>query len=164
MLAGTRVTIVNSYIHKSLNKPNNRLAIYEEHVDHLGVVHCHRYYCPADHNTAQALADWAAGFDVRIAESEGLRLVEFIQEGGDPVEATSDYLTAQQRAKAIVRGMMRAENPETVLPTVEYINTSITDTQLTNFFSAAKATRIRARVDNILANKLFLESDVSEEL
>lgn len=156
--------IVNSYIHKTFTKPNDRQAVYEEHVDHLGVVHCHRYYCPADHNTAQALIDWAAGFDARMAIEEGERIFEFIREGGDPADISVDYLTNLQLATAVVKGAMASDSPKTILPTVQYIDANITNTQLSNWFGSVIATKIRARIDAIMANELFLASDSSAEL
>ena len=96
---------------KRFTKPNG-FAVYEFHTDHLGIVHDHRWYHDGSADEAVELAANALKVDAGLVPNESLRVSKFIEEGGDPAEITVVYLTNQQRATAIVRGMMMAENPD----------------------------------------------------
>jgi hypothetical protein len=156
--------IVSSYNNKVLNKPNNRFAVYDEHVDHLGNIHEHRWYCNNTVDQAARRAEWAANFDAHISLSESHRIQELAFSGEDVSIITSDYLTAGEQAKAIIKGFMRSKDPKAMSDTATWIDTNVTNTQLNNMFTLQQATRIRNRVDNIVMNKVFLDGDTSEEI
>ena len=154
--------IAFSQIIRTFNKSGGHRAIYEQHTDHLGKIHDHRYQCDLDYNIEQALIDWASGMDARLIEQEKQQVREFISNGGDPSDLSVDYLSSQQTARSVIRGIMSTDDPLIIMPTAEYIDINISDTQLTNWFGASKANRIRTRVNALIANKDFLESDASQ--
>jgi hypothetical protein len=156
--------IVSSYNNKVLNKPNNRFAVYDEHVDHLGNIHEHRWYCDSTVDQAARRAEWAANFDAYIAKAEAQRIQKFIFNEGAANDVTSDYLTAGEQARAIITGFMRSDDPKAMSDTATWIDTNVTNTQLNNMFTLQQANRIRNRVDNIVMNKVFLDEDTSEEI
>ena len=155
------MTIVSSQIHKIINKQGGRKKLMMQCTDHLGKIWERRTNVPANSDHAQFLADWVATQDDNIIQQEKDYVKSYIEEGGDPAELVVDYLTNRQKAICIVRGMMRAEEPIIIMPAAEHIQNNITNTQLQNFFGAAKGTRIRNRTDAIVASKSFLEADKS---
>jgi hypothetical protein len=154
--------IVNSIITKQRDRGNGRLAVYEQHTDHNGDVHEHRYSCPVGHDTDQALIDWIPKLNVSLIEGELESYQQAIEEGADPASITVKHISANQKAKRIVRALMLG-SPERMLKAAQFVKGK-TNAQIENFFTAAQRVRIRTRQNYILNNQAVFDGDEREEL
>ena len=154
--------IVSSTIIKSRNRGNGRLAVFEQHTDHNGDIHEHRYSCPVGHDIDQALLDWIPKLDASLIENEKESVQKAIEDGADPDTITLKHLTNLQKAKRVIRALMLG-SPEKMLKAAEFVQ-GFTDAQIENFFTAAQRARIRTRQDYILNNQAVFDLDTREEL
>ena len=150
--------IVSSSILRVINKQNG-IAVYEQHTDHLGVIHDHRYRTTTDADKDANLANWAAGLDAIIKRNELDAIEQRVSKGEDPNNIATVYVNGNRKLRAVVRAVMRTE-AEKVLNAIDYIN-AITDTTLDTIFNVAKRNRIRARIAGLESIKTGLESDTS---
>ena len=157
------VTIVTSKILRVINKSAGRRKIMEQHVDDFGKIWERRYNClpVGEWDEVQALADYAAILPSEIVRFEKARIRDEITMGKSPADLSSPYLTNTQFARSVIRGMMAADDPLTIMPSAEYIDSNVTDSQLNNIFTSSQATKIRSRVTALVANKQFLLDDLS---
>lgn len=151
--------IVSYQIHNRINRRDGSKKLIATAVDSFGKIWNVRRRVPPGVSELVIIQAWIDNFDSWVSDREKKRVKVFISEGGSPADIDSDYLNNQQLARAVIRGAMSVEDPLTVMPTAEYIDANITDTQLTNWFNASKAAKIRARVNDLIANKTFLEAD-----
>ena len=154
--------IVSSVITKQRDRGNGRLAVFEQHTDHNGDVHEHRYSCPVGHDTTQALTDWVAMLDASLITSEKESYQSAIEEGADPATLTVKHLSALQRARRVIKALMLG-SPEKMLKAAEYVQ-GFTNDQIESFFTVNQRIRIRARQDYILNNQVLFNADLREEL
>ena len=154
--------IVNSIITKQRNRGNGRLAVFEQHTDHNGDVHEHRYSCPVGHDTDQALLDWIPKLESSLISSEKELVQKAIEDGTDPTTIALKHITPLQRAKRVIRALMLG-SPEKMLKAAEYVQ-GFSNAQIENFFTAAQRVRIRRRQNYILNNQATFSEDVREEL
>lgn len=156
------MTIENSRIIKTRNRGNGSLHVMEQHTDHLGIIHEHRYYCAVDHDIDQALLDWVPKLESSLVQQEKQEVQERIENGGDPALITRKYITTKQKAEHIVKALMLG-SPKKMLKAAEYVN-SFSDTQIEKFFTVAQRIRIRERALYIIDNQAILGADIREEL
>ena len=154
--------IVSSTIIKSHNRGNGSLRVFEQHTDHNGDVHEHRYHCPVGHDIDQALLDWVPKLDASLIESEKEAVQQAVEEGQDPSSIVTKHITANQKAKRIVKALMLG-SPERMLKAAQFVEGK-TNAQIENFFTQAQRVRIRARQNYILDNQATFNGDTREEL
>ena len=154
--------IVTSTIIKSRDRGNGRLAVFEQHVDHNGDVHEHRYSCPVGHDIDQELLDWIPKLEASLISSEKESIQKAVEEGADPATLSRKHITANQKAKRIIKALMLG-SPEKMLKAAQYIQ-GFTNAQIENFFTQAQRVRIRTRQDYILNNQSVFTSDLREEI
>ena len=154
--------IVSSEIIKTRNRGNGSRVVFEQHTDHNGDIHEHRYYCPVDHDIDQALLDWIPTLDASLIEGEKESYQQAIEEGQDPNAITLKHLNNTQKARRVVKALMLG-SPEKMLKAAEYVQ-GFTDAQIENFFTVAQRVRIRTRQDYILNNQAVFTADEREEL
>ena len=112
------MTIVNSYIVKSINKPNGRRGVYEEHVDQYGVVHSYRYYTDGSTDDAVELAAHALLVDAGLAPNEAQNHASLLQGGG--VEFTPEYQAQADLDRRTLGLLMLEDDPRVFLNGLEY--------------------------------------------
>jgi len=151
--------ITNSQISGSIKKPGALKKLLMQAVDDLGRVWEHRPIVPIDNDDAATLSAWVAGFQAFSEAYELAKLTSFINTGGSPGDWTRRYISVAQFAETVVRAMMSSRDPLSVMPTAEYIQSEISNSQLQNIFGTQRGTRVRNRSDNLVANKAFLEAD-----
>lgn len=154
--------IVSSEIVKQRNRGNGTLHVIERHADHLAVNHEHRYYCPENHDTNQALLDWISTLEAALIAKEKQEVQSFVENGGDPADIVKKYINNTQLAKSIIRALAWGE-PVNLLKAAQYVD-GFTNAQIENFFTVNQRIRIRVRVDYILNNQTVINSDIREEL
>lgn len=154
--------IVSSVILKKPNRGNGTLRVMEQHTDHLGINHEHKYYCPEDHNTEQALLDWVQTLEASLISNEKQEIQSFVENGGNPADIVKKYINNTQLAKAIIKALMWGE-PVNLLKAAQYVD-SFSDNQIENFFTINQRIRIRSRETYILDNQAIINSDIREEL
>ena len=154
--------IVSSTIIKSRNRGNGSRVVFEQHTDHNGDIHEHRYYCPVDHDIDQALLDWVDVLNISLIEGEKESYQSAIEDGGDPDTIVLKHLSATQKARRVIRALMLG-SPEKMLKAAEYVQ-GFTNTQIENFFTQAQRIRIRTRQNYILNNQAVFTADEREEL
>lgn len=154
--------IVSSVILKQRNRGNGTLHVMERYIDHLGINHEHRYYCPENHDTEQALLDWIQTLEASLISNEKQEIQSFVESGGDPSDIVKKYINNTQLAKAIIKALMWGE-PVNLLKAAQYVD-SFSDNQIENFFTISQRIRIRARESYILDNQTIINSDIREEL
>ena len=154
--------ILSSQIVKWSDKGNGRLAVFEQHTDHNGDIHEHRYSCPVGHDIDQALLDWVPKLEVSLIDSEKASVQQAIEEGADPATLTIKHLSNNQKAKRVVKALMLG-SPEKMLKAAEYVQ-GFTNTQIENFFTQSQRIRIRTRQNYILNNQSVFNDDLREEL
>ena len=154
--------IINSQIIKSRDRGNGKLAVFEQHTDHNGDVHEHRYSCPLDYDIDQALLDRVPVMDASLISHEKEVIQSLVESGDDPALITVKHLTNTQKARRVVKALMLG-SPEKMLKAAEYVQ-GFTNAQIENFFTQAQRIRIRTRQNYILDNQATFNSDVREEL
>ena len=156
------MSIVFSQIVKSRNRGNGRLSVFEQHTDHNGDIHEHRYSCPVGHDVDQALLDWIPVLEVNLIAGEKESYQLAIEEGADPSTLVVRHLSNLQKAKRIVKALMLG-SPVKMLKAAEYVQ-GFTNTQIENFFTQSQRVRIRTRQNYILDNQAVFNADFREEL
>lgn len=154
--------IVSSEIIKSRNRGNGRLAVFEQHIDHNGDIHEHRYSCPVGYDINQRLLDWIPILENTLIESEKKTLQRSVEDGADPADIILKHLTNTQKAKQVIKALMLG-SPEKMLKAAQYVD-GFSDAQIENFFTVAQRIRIRERQTYILNNQSVFNDDVREEL
>lgn len=154
--------ILSSVITKQRNRGNGRLAVFEQHTDHNGDVHEHRYSCPVGYDAAQALIDWQSTLNTSLISSEKESYQSAIEEGADPATLPVKHLTNLQKARRVIKALMLG-SPEKMLKAAEYVQ-GFSNAQIDNFFTVPQRVRIRTRQNFIISNQSIFNSDVREEL
>jgi len=154
--------IVSSQIIKSHDRGNGSQRVFEQHTDHNGDVHEHRYTCPLNHNINQALLDWQPILNTTLVNSEKESYQQAIEDGVDPNTITLKHLSNTQKARRVVRALMLG-NPNKMLKAAQYVQ-GFTNAQIEKFFTVAQRKRIRVRQNYILNNQTVFSADVREEL
>jgi len=163
--------IVSSQIVKWRDRGNGRLAVFEQHTDHLGTIHERRPSRDAIPDLSkeeveiilnQEMLDSVPKLESRLIEQEKKEIQEFIKNSGDPADIIRKHITVDQMAKAIIRGLSSGE-PVNLFPAATFVN-GFNTTQLRKFFTNDQVTRIEARVLYILDNQIAINGDIREEL
>lgn len=154
--------IVSSKIVKYRDKGNGRLSVFEQHTDHNGQVHEHRYSCHVGHDIEKELQNWAPKLDIALIEMEGAQLQQSVENGVDPATITLKHLTNLQKARTVVKALMLG-SPEKMLKAAEYVQ-GFTDAQIENFFTVPQRIRIRTRQNYILNNQSLFNDDAREDI
>jgi hypothetical protein len=154
--------IVSSEIIKYRDRGNGRLAVFEQHTDHNGQVHEHRYSCPVGHDIDQELLNWIPVLENTLIESEEKTLQQSVESGVDPETITLKHLDNIQKARTVIKALMLG-SPEKMLKAAEYVQ-GFTNTQIENFFTQSQRIRIRERQNYIINNQSVLNIDIREEL
>jgi hypothetical protein len=156
--------IVSSQIVRNHNRGNGSLSVHEQHTDHLGKVHEHRYHCPLDYDVDTALVDWVATLEASLIEQEKDSIFTSVSEGTDPSTITVKHIPNLQKAKQVLKALMFGEAKD-VIKAAEFVS-SFSDAQIENHFTETQRIRIRARQDYVLNNQAIIEADdtLREEL
>ena len=156
------MSIVSSTIIKHRNRGNGSLSVFEQHTDHNGDVHEHRYHCPVGHDIDQALLDWVPVLEAALIDGEKESVQSMIEDGVDPASITVKHLTNSQEARRVVKAMMVAD-PAKALKAAEYVQ-GFTDAQIENIFTIKQRVMIRTRQSYILNSQSVFDGDLREEL
>lgn len=156
---GTIMPAVSSKVSRVLRLGGANRRALMECVDHLGKTWEHRPPGIDGDDFEAVLAAWVAKIDDIAKAWESHKVERYTLNGGSPGDYTRLYLTAQEWATVVIKTMMQVDDPLAVMPTAEYIDASVTNTQLQNFFGTAKGTRIRNRVNKMILNKTAFEED-----
>ena len=151
------MSIVSSQIVRNHDRGNGSLSVHEEHTDHLGIIHEHRYKCPLDYDVDTALINQAPIVETNLAQNEKQEIQSAVEDGADPALIIVKHITNQQKARRVVKALMRG-HAKRVIKAAEYVST-FTDVQIENFFTVAQRIRIRNRQNYILNNQVILETD-----
>ncbi len=154
--------IVSSEIIKHRDRGNGRLAVFEQHTDHNGDRHEHRYSCRVGHDIDQELLNWIPVLEATLVKSEEGSIQSDIENGSDPADVVTKHLTNNQKATAVVKALMLG-SPDKMLKAAEYIQ-GFTNAQLENFFTQSQRIRIRSRQNYILNNQSVFDADIREEM
>ena len=154
--------IVSSTIIKHRNRGNGSLSVFEQHTDHNGDVHEHRYQCPVGHDIDQALLDWVPVLEAALIDGEKESVQSMIEDGVDPASIAVKHLNNSQKARRVVKAMMVAD-PAKALKAAEYVQ-GFTDAQIENIFTIKQRVKIRARQSYILNSQSVFDGDLREEL
>jgi len=155
------ITIISEEIVLIIGKPNGHTKHIVRFTDNLGFTHQWGYHHPDSEDIDAAIAVQRASLPNKILLAAKEKVETSIQKGANPVDISNPYLTTDQKNKAIIIGMMLSKKPDKIMPTAEFIDSNISNAQLTNLFTTAQATRIRTRVDRLVANKQFLIDDLA---
>jgi len=102
--------IVSSEIKKTVAKHNGNRAIYEQHTDHLGVVHPHRYQCPpvGEFDEVAALAANALLEEAALPTDEALADAGRYKTGS--AERAPDHQLQADYDRRVLRELMQEED------------------------------------------------------
>lgn len=146
--------IVNSVIWKQRNRGNRRLAVFEQHTDHNGDIHEHRYSCPVDHDIDQALLDWVHVLEAGLIDNEKESIQRQVEEGADPATITRKHITTEQKAKRVIKAL-KAGKAENVIKAAQFVD-GFNDAQILNFFTSSQLIEIRERIADIKNNVVLI--------
>ena len=149
--------IVSSKLIKFGHRRRNRLYVYEQHVDHVGVTHDHRYTCISGEDLDANLLKNVPKLNAKLTESEGHEVEDKISKGLDPNDIPTSHMTNKQKLKSVVIALMRAE-AKNVFKAASIVD-GVSDAVLRSIFSPARLVRIRTRVSYVLTNKSVIETD-----
>jgi len=152
--------IVSSQIVRNHNRGNGVLSIHEQHIDHLGGIHEHKYRCPLDYDVDLALINWASILEANLIQNEKDIVFNSVSKGADPNLIIVKYISNLQKAKQALKALMfgRAEN---VIKAAEFVS-SFSDVQIENHFTVVQRIRIRIRQDYVLNNQAIIEADAMQ--
>ena len=154
--------IVQSTITRDHNRGNGTRSIHEQHVDHLGEIHAHRYTAPLNYDADASLLEWVPLLEGYLIQGEKDSVKQAVKEGVDPSGIPRKHLTTTQKARAVIKALMLG-SPEKMLKAAQYVQ-GFTNTQIENFFTQAQRVRIRVRQNYILDNQATFNADTREEL
>lgn len=154
--------ILDSTITRNHVRMPGKRVVHEQHTDHNGEIHCHRYHCPESHDPSTTLAENAAKVEASLILSEKGTYQEAIQEGADPATLQTKHISASDKAKRVVKALMLG-SPAKMLKAAEYVQ-GFTNAQIENHFTQAQRIRIRERQNYILNNQAVFDGDVREEM
>lgn len=152
--------IVSSQIVRNHNRGNGRLSVHEEHTDHNGKIHEHRYHCPVGHDVDLALTNLVAILEASLIQNEKDFIFSSVSEGADPNLLSVTHITNLQKAKQVLRALMFGE-AKNVIKAAEFVS-GFSDAQIENHFTVAERIRIRARQDYALTNQAVIELDEAQ--
>jgi len=159
---GFKVPIVSSKILKSRDRGNGRLVVFEQHTDHNGEIHEHRYSCPVGHDINQELLNWVPKLNLTLVSTEKARVHRQIEEGVDPATIITKHLSATQKTKQVIRALMLGESGR-MLSAAQLVK-SFTDAQIDKHFTKSQRIRIRTRQNYIINNQTVITGDLREKI
>lgn len=152
--------IVSSEITRNHNRGNGSLSVFEQHTDHLGVIHEHRYHCPLGYDVDTALINWVAILEAALIQNEKQFIFDSVSEGADPSLLVVAHITNLQKAKQALRALMFGE-AKNVIKAAEFVS-GFSDAQIENHFTVAQRIRIRTRQNYVLDNQVIIETDATQ--
>ena len=152
--------IISSQIVRNHNRGNGSLSVHEQHEDHLGIIHEHRYRAPIGYDVDTALINWVAKLEAFLIENEKQFVFSAVSAGADPTLITVKYLSNLQKAKQVLKALMFG-NAENVIKAAEFVS-SFSNAQIENYFTVAQRIRIRVRQNYVLTNKVIIETDAAQ--
>ncbi len=153
--------IIESRIDKIEPQRPGLIRVHEFFRDHTGFETTNIYDVPEGYDTAQHLADAVVFRDANAIESEADTVEARVLEGEDPALITVDHITDNDRLVFIVKAFMLGAAHE-IRPTAEYIDTSVSNSDLTRAVGATRRVMVRDRVTSVLDLRAALDAD--EEL
>lgn len=152
--------IVSSQIVRSHDRGNGSLVVHEEHTDHNGKIHEHRYKCPLDFDVDAALVSHVPIQDLELIEHEKDLLREYVEEGNNPSGYTVSHLSTNEVIKATAKAVM-ASRAGDVIEGSKYLQ-GVANSVLDLIFNISTRNRINTRVNNIVANEANIRADESQ--
>ena len=101
--------IISSQIVRNHDRGNGSLSIHEEHTDHIGKIHEHRYSPPIGYDVDLALADWVPRLDQMLIDAEINQAEIDTANGADPATLTFNHLTEAESVRAMMRSFLTNE-------------------------------------------------------
>ena len=154
------MSIVSSQIVRNHNRGNDRRIVHEEHTDHTGKIHEHRYHCPLDHDINTALADRIVILEAELVQIEKDFVFDSVSKGADPNLIIINHITNLQKAKQVLKALMFGQ-AEDVIKAAEFVS-GFSNAQIENHFTITERIRIRARQDYVLTNQVIIETDAMQ--
>ena len=155
------MSIISSQIVRNHNRGNGSLSVFEEHTDHTGKIHSHRSHCALDYDVGAALVVWADKILPAARTAEKIDVLQRIIDGEHPDWIVTTYLSNTQKAKVIIRGMMRAKS-ENVYDAANIV-LNFTSAQIDSLgFTAQQRNRINNRVAYILSTRAAIEFEIAQ--
>ena len=124
--------IASSETVAALVQRDGRRAVYERHVDHLGIEHVRHWLAGANDNLAAALADYAARLLDILRDREIDANIASILENGSLATITLQHSTAVQNRSALREAYRSATRVQAAM-IGDYLNT-LTNNQLATVF------------------------------
>lgn len=150
--------IESSQIVRNHNRGNGLLSVHEEHTDHNGKIHEHRYRAPLAYDTDQALIDWIPILDALLISSESDQVTQDALNGADPETMTFNHLLEAESVRARMKAFLTGQATE-VIHMLEWVQ-SFTTPQLNGLgFTSQERGQINAREGTINGVKSLLETD-----
>jgi len=150
--------IISSQIVRNHNRGNGSLSIHEEHTDHTGKIHEHRYHCPLGHNVDTALVDWVAVLETALIEGEKQKVFNAVSAGANPATMTFDYLTDIQSTRSRMEAFLTGQAINVIHMLAWVQSFSVPDLNALGFTSEERG-QINAREGTIDGVKSLLETD-----
>ena len=150
--------IIESRIDKIEPQRPGRIRVHEFFRDHTGLETTNIYDVHDGYDTAQHLADAVVFRDAHLLESEAELVESRVLGGENPALITVDHITDNNRLVAIVMAFMAGTAHEIRL-TAEYLDTSVSNSDLTRAIGAARRVMVRDRVTSVLDLRAVLDAD-----
>lgn len=154
------MAIVSSVIVRNHNRGNGTLSVHEQHTDHTGAIHEHRYYPPVRHDVNLALKNWAVKLPNFLAENEKGSIRKDVEAGNDPNLTTVVHITDNDKIEVVARTIMDSPGYK-VIAGAEFIQTTPNLT-LDAIFGATLRAEIKARAATIISNKAAALTDKAQ--
>lgn len=91
------MSITSSVITRYLCRGHGTRVIHEQHTDHTGKIHEHRYTALLTHDADVALAEWSARLQNEILpNSEKQEIAGQLERGADPSTLTETHITTDE--------------------------------------------------------------------
>jgi len=150
--------IVLSQIVRNHNRGNGTLSVHEEHTDHVGKIHEHRYNCPLDHDVDLALTNWVPILEAVLVDNEISKAAGDALTGSDPATMTFNHLSEIESVRARMKAFLTGQATEVVHMLVWVQSFSTPDLNGLGF-TAEERGQINARAGTIDGVKALLETD-----
>ena len=150
--------IISSKIVRNHDRGNGSLSIHEEHTDHNGKIHEHRYHAPLDYDFDAALLSWVNTLNILLIDGEIESTTSDMLKGNDPATATFNHLNEAESVRARMSAFLTGQAAE-VMHMLVWVQSFSTPDLNGLGFTAEERGQINAREGTINGVKSLLETD-----
>ena len=150
--------IVSSQIVRNHDRGNGSLAVHEEHIDHIGKIHEHRYRCPLVYDVDKALLDWSVILDASLISGEIDEVTNNALGGADPSIMLFKHLTEAESIRALMSAFLMGQAVDVIHMLTWVQSFSVPDLNGLGFTTEERG-QISAREGTISGVKSLLETD-----